>query len=381
MLRVRGEGGGRDVARVALGAEWRELLPRRASRSTRSTAGSTARRGAAARTRSGSAVAPTGAATVERDRARRRRRSATRRPRSGSTPRRRARPRPAARRARRRAGTRRGRERSSSASGAPRCASSATRVCVESTQPTAPCGTRQIEPALARSAFGEVGSAQPSERAIAAPNASAVRISVPTLPGIGEPPERERRRRAPPSRQVGSAVDGDHPRRMRGARDVGEQLRLDVLAGAQQVDRLGGRGLDRVLALDEEEAELVAPAPVVQLADELQPLVVPARRSQRDCIDRRIPLGEYVRTWPTCSPRSPSRTGATSWTRCATAKRQSARSSPTSRWRNLRSRSTCACSARWASSGHGQTGVAASTASTRHAWRRFETGWPSTSRR
>src|SRR5256885_631497 len=58
--------------------------------------------------------------------------------------------------------------------------------------------------------------------------------------------------------------------------------------------------------------------------------------------------------WQTCSPRSPSRTGATSWTRCSTAKRQSARSSPTSRWRNLRSRSTCACSARWRSSGQRQ---------------------------
>ena len=40
-----------------------------------------------------------------------------------------------------------------------------------------------IEPALARSAFGEVGSAQPSDSATAAPNASAVRISVPMFPG------------------------------------------------------------------------------------------------------------------------------------------------------------------------------------------------------
>ena len=44
-------------------------------------------------------------------------------------------------------------------------------------------GTRQIDPAEARSALGPVGSAQPSDSATAAPNASAVRISVPTLPG------------------------------------------------------------------------------------------------------------------------------------------------------------------------------------------------------
>ena len=61
---------------------------------------------------------------------------------------------------------------------------------------------------------------------------------------------------------------------MRRRRDLGEQLRLDVLACAEEVDRLGGRRLDGVLALDEEEAELVAPPLVVQLAHELQPLVV-----------------------------------------------------------------------------------------------------------
>ena len=146
---------------------------------------------------------------------------------------------------------------------------------MESTQAHGPWGTRQIEPALARSAFGEVGSAQPSERTIAAPNASAVLISVPTLPGSARRQSASVAGALLPAGQVGPPVDGDHPRRVRGARDLREQLRVDVLAGAQQVDRLGGRRLDRVLALDEEEPELLAPAPVVQLADELQALVVP----------------------------------------------------------------------------------------------------------
>ena len=44
-------------------------------------------------------------------------------------------------------------------------------------------GTRKMAPADARSAFEPSGSAQPSESATAAPNASAARSSVPTLPG------------------------------------------------------------------------------------------------------------------------------------------------------------------------------------------------------
>jgi hypothetical protein len=62
---------------------------------------------------------------------------------------------------------------------------------------------------------------------------------------------------------------------MRKSRDLREQGRLDVLARDQQLDRLdaGGR-LDQVLPLDGEQPELVAPAPVVELADELEPLVV-----------------------------------------------------------------------------------------------------------
>jgi hypothetical protein len=62
---------------------------------------------------------------------------------------------------------------------------------------------------------------------------------------------------------------------MRERRDLGEQRRLDVLSRDQQFDRLdAGGGLDQVLSLDDEQPELVAPAPVVELADELEPLVV-----------------------------------------------------------------------------------------------------------
>ena len=102
-------------------------------------------------------------------------------------------------------------------------------------------GTRQIEPAEARSAFGPVGSAQPCESATAAPNASAVRISVPTLPGSATCQSASVDRPRLGRRQVVAAVDADHPRRVRGGRDLREQPRLDVLARDEQLDRLGGR--------------------------------------------------------------------------------------------------------------------------------------------
>jgi hypothetical protein len=54
---------------------------------------------------------------------------------------------------------------------------------------------------------------------------------------------------------------------VRRGRNLGEQPRLDVLSGAQQVDGRSGRSRDSVLALDEEEAELVAPRPVMEPAD------------------------------------------------------------------------------------------------------------------
>jgi hypothetical protein len=61
---------------------------------------------------------------------------------------------------------------------------------------------------------------------------------------------------------------------MRCRRDLRQQPRLDVLARDEQLDRLGCRGVDEILAFAGEEFELVAPAPLVQLADEFQLLVV-----------------------------------------------------------------------------------------------------------
>jgi hypothetical protein len=62
---------------------------------------------------------------------------------------------------------------------------------------------------------------------------------------------------------------------VRERRHLREQRRLDVLARDEQLDRLEtGGGLDEVLPFDSEQPELVAPAPVVELADELEPLVV-----------------------------------------------------------------------------------------------------------
>jgi uncharacterized membrane protein len=71
--------------------------------------------------------------------------------------------------------------RSTASSGAPPCARSAIRRPGSASQATSE--TRKIAPAEARSAFGDVGSAQPRESATLAPKASAVRIRVPTLPG------------------------------------------------------------------------------------------------------------------------------------------------------------------------------------------------------
>jgi hypothetical protein len=60
-------------------------------------------------------------------------------------------------------------------------------------------------------------------------------------------------------------------------RDLGEQLRLDVLPRDEQLDRLDARGeggLDEILALRRKQPELVAPAAIVQLAGELELLVL-----------------------------------------------------------------------------------------------------------
>ena len=96
-------------------------------------------------------------------------------------------------------------------------------------------------------------------------------------------PERQRHRpRA--AREVLAAEDGDDPRRVRECRHLREQLRRDVLSGDENVRRLepgGEPGLEQILPLDREQPELVPPAPVVELADELEPLVV-SRGDQAD---------------------------------------------------------------------------------------------------
>ncbi|HEU5243687.1 MAG TPA: hypothetical protein VFU33_04735 [Gaiellaceae bacterium] len=64
---------------------------------------------------------------------------------------------------------------------------------------------------------------------------------------------------------------------MRERRHPGQQLGLDVLPRNEHVGGIeprGQPGLEQVLALDREQPELVSPAPVVELADELEPLVV-----------------------------------------------------------------------------------------------------------
>jgi hypothetical protein len=89
-------------------------------------------------------------------------------------------------------------------------------------------------------------------------------------------PERERHRHHA-ARQVVAPVDADDARRVRERRDVGEQLGRDGLARDEQVDGLEAglvRRLDEVLPLRDKQPKLVAPAPVAELADELEPLVV-----------------------------------------------------------------------------------------------------------
>jgi hypothetical protein len=64
-----------------------------------------------------------------------------------------------------------------------------------------------------------------------------------------------------------------------------QQARLDVLPRDEELGRIQScvhAGLDEILALRDEEPELVAPAAVVQLADELELLVL--ARGDQDLI-------------------------------------------------------------------------------------------------
>jgi hypothetical protein len=61
---------------------------------------------------------------------------------------------------------------------------------------------------------------------------------------------------------------------VRKRRHLRQELRRDVVARHEQIDGIGPGGDDEILALGDEQLELVPPAPVVELADELEPLVV-----------------------------------------------------------------------------------------------------------
>ena len=129
--------------------------------------------------------------------------------------------------------------RSASDNGGPPWATSATQR-PRARRPSGTIGVRKTAPAEARSAFGESGSAQPSESATQAPNASAVRSRVPTFPG-SDSRHRARHVLAGAGRQVASAVHADRPGRMRKRRNPREQLLLHRLPGDEQVHRLDAR--------------------------------------------------------------------------------------------------------------------------------------------
>jgi len=103
----------------------------------------------------------------------------------------------------------------------------------------------------------------------------------PDVPRIRDAPE-GKRDATPPTRQVIAAENTDNTRRMRERRHLREQSGLCVLACDENVGRLEASaeaGFDEILALDREQPELLAPAPVLKLAEELESLVV-ARRDQ-----------------------------------------------------------------------------------------------------
>jgi hypothetical protein len=79
------------------------------------------------------------------------------------------------------------------------------------------------------------------------------------------------------TRKILAPEDADHTWRVTQSRDLGQQGRLDVLTGNEHFERFDAgaeRSFDEIFSLGDEEPELVAPAAVVQLADELELLVV-----------------------------------------------------------------------------------------------------------
>ena len=102
---------------------------------------------------------------------------------------------------------------------------------------------------------------------------------------IADVPERQPRRSVELPGQIGSAEDGDDPRRVSERRELGEEAGLDLFGAFEaielngplrvheRVDRLqtGGQPRrDEILSLADEEPELGALPPGRELADELQ---------------------------------------------------------------------------------------------------------------
>ena len=119
-------------------------------------------------------------------------------------------------------------------------------------------GPERLRPRRIGAAFGELN--RRAERVGGADQR-------PHVPGVGDVPERKRHRTLGGPWQVHPPVDADDPRRVGCRRHLRQQTRVDVLTGDEQVDGIRGCRRDRVLALDEEQPELVAPPPLMQPAD------------------------------------------------------------------------------------------------------------------
>ena len=161
---------------------------------------------------------------------------------------------------------------SSSASGRPSPATSATRCPAGSSNP--PSGTRKTAPADARNAFGEVGSAHPSESATDAAERVRGADQRADVSRVGDVPERERDR--PRLARRGDPRDG---RRRSPAADARASRHRRAAPARRPRRRRAGRcgsmpaasaRVDEILALADEQPALGAVPPALELADQLQ---------------------------------------------------------------------------------------------------------------
>ena len=171
-------------------------------------------------------------------------------------------------------------------SGAPARATSAIRRPGSSaTSRTRATGTSNIAPIEARTALGPYGSALPGPSAtLPAPNASAERSDGADVAGVVDAPQRQAER-AGGRRRPALAVDAERARARAELRDRREHVRRDrhavqaaALGGVERLGRpAGARGrLDQVLALGDEQPQLVPPLAAGELADLLELFVVGA---------------------------------------------------------------------------------------------------------